>query len=289
MDKKKAITELAKKLDPKVVRPPTAKGPKGEYLEGWHVIAEANRIFGHLDWSYRIIDLRCISDYGRPVGQRQAPGFGVCYIARIKVWVGDHCEKEDVGSGHGISTDHGQAHESAVKEAVTDALKRTLRVFGWPLGLALYDKQREHVGYDQVAINPPAAPEGHGSVEAIKAARTPEELVGVLARIGAENDHNDVIGARVDRIIQFINDAPSDRHLDHYRNLFAPDWHLVDAYAFQRRDEIAEQVRGYGEQSEGPSDAPPERLSRESPPENQDQGGGPRPEYADDDPRKPPF
>jgi recombination DNA repair RAD52 pathway protein len=42
--------------------------------------------------------------------------------------------------------DCGLAHESASKEAVTDALKRTLRTFGNPFGLALYDKSRENVG-----------------------------------------------------------------------------------------------------------------------------------------------
>lgn len=40
------------------------------------------------------------------------------------------------------------AHESAIKEAVTDALKRGLRSFGNPFGLALYDKSRASVGVD---------------------------------------------------------------------------------------------------------------------------------------------
>ncbi|MDM7954732.1 MAG: Rad52/Rad22 family DNA repair protein [Cyanobium sp. CZS 25K] len=35
----------------------------------------------------------------------------------------------------------GQAHESALKEAETDAMKRALMTFGHPFGLALYDKQ----------------------------------------------------------------------------------------------------------------------------------------------------
>src|SRR5690606_29122102 len=34
-----------------------------------------------------------------------------------------------------------------IKEAVTDALKRTLRTFGNPFGLALYDKSRANVGH----------------------------------------------------------------------------------------------------------------------------------------------
>ena len=41
--------------------------------------------------------------------------------------------------------DLGQAHESAIKEAETDAMKRALMTFGNPFGLALYDKQQRDV------------------------------------------------------------------------------------------------------------------------------------------------
>ena len=48
---------------------------------------------------------------------------------------------EDVGYGHSenMPTDH-RALEVALKTAVSDALKRTLRVFGEALGNSLYDK-----------------------------------------------------------------------------------------------------------------------------------------------------
>ena len=46
MDWQKATVELAKKLDPKNVQPAKQFGPKGEYIEGWFAMAEANRIFG---------------------------------------------------------------------------------------------------------------------------------------------------------------------------------------------------------------------------------------------------
>jgi hypothetical protein len=36
----------------------------------------------------------------------------------------------------------GQAHESALKEAETDAMKRALMAFGNPFGLALHNKQK---------------------------------------------------------------------------------------------------------------------------------------------------
>ena len=53
--------------------------------------------------------------------------------------------REGTGAGHGIDTDLGLAHESAIKEAETDAMKRALMTFGNPFGLALYDKQQREV------------------------------------------------------------------------------------------------------------------------------------------------
>jgi len=53
--------------------------------------------------------------------------------------------REGSGAGHGIDADLGQAHESAIKEAETDAMKRALMTFGNPFGLALYDKQQREV------------------------------------------------------------------------------------------------------------------------------------------------
>ena len=45
------------------------------------------------------------------------------------------------------------------KEAATDALKRALRTFGNPFGLALYDKSRENVDDGTPKFNPKAAAE----------------------------------------------------------------------------------------------------------------------------------
>lgn len=135
---------LDAKLDAKHVKPPAKFGPKGSYIEGWHAIAEANRIFGFGGWSYDVAECRCVSELPREIGQAKKPGFGVSYIARVVVCVGD-VRRDDVGAGHGYDVDCGLAHESAIKEAVTDALKRSLRTFGNPFGLALYDKTQENV------------------------------------------------------------------------------------------------------------------------------------------------
>lgn len=140
----KQIQLLSEKLDAAHVRPPQQYGPKGDYLEGWHVIAEANRIFGFDGWSYETVDTKCVSEAPRKIGKQQKDGWGVTYTSRVRVVV-QGVVREDFGAGHGYDIDLGLAHESAVKEAVTDALKRALRTFGNPFGLALYDKSRANV------------------------------------------------------------------------------------------------------------------------------------------------
>jgi hypothetical protein len=120
----------------------------------WQVIAEANRIFGFDGWQRETVALRCVNQSERTIGARgtsrdQRPGWGVTYTARVRITVGEATGspliREGCGSGHGIDTDLGQAHESALKEAETDAMKRALMTFGNPFGLALYDKQQREV------------------------------------------------------------------------------------------------------------------------------------------------
>jgi len=147
MDWEQATAKLVEKLDPAHVRPAKAYGPKGDYIEGWHAIAEANRIFGFGGWSYQVIESTCVHQGPREIGQQKKAGFGVTYTARVQVTVAGVI-RDDFGAGHGYDVDCGLAHESAVKEAVTDGLKRALRSFGNPFGLALYDKSRENVGID---------------------------------------------------------------------------------------------------------------------------------------------
>ena len=120
-----------------------AGGMKLSYVEGHHVIREANRIFGFDGWSSETVDVRIVAE-----GLR-ADKHGVTYTARVRITVhgegGERIVREGSGVGHGISRSLGEAHESALKEAETDARKRALMSFGNPFGLALYDKNQEHV------------------------------------------------------------------------------------------------------------------------------------------------
>jgi len=143
------IQSLSAPLDRGKVKQREQGRAKVSYLEGWQVIAEANRIFGFDGWQRETIQTRCVSQAERAIGRDNRPGWGVTYTSRVRITVGGTAQtpviREGSGAGHGIDVDLGQAHESALKEAETDAMKRALMTFGNPFGLALYDKQQREV------------------------------------------------------------------------------------------------------------------------------------------------
>ena len=62
MDWDKITAELSRKLDPANVRPPP-KGKFGEYVDGHHVVTEANRIFGFEPVGFRSIGDRSLERF----------------------------------------------------------------------------------------------------------------------------------------------------------------------------------------------------------------------------------
>ena len=135
---------LSAPLDRAFVKEREQSGRRFSYIEGWHAIAEANRIFGHDGWHRETVDVRLVNERPRKIGRDGRDGWAVSYVVRVRVIVGDVI-RDGMGSGHGIDTDCGLAHESAIKEAETDAMKRALMTFGNPFGLALYDKEQRQV------------------------------------------------------------------------------------------------------------------------------------------------
>jgi len=142
-----AKIELGKPLDKKNVKPP-APGKYGEYVEGWHVIAEANRIFGFDGWTRETVSMletnrELLTLKGQNGDYQQ---WRVGFVAKVRVTAGGVTrEGTGFGSGMGKPEALGDAIESAVKEAETDAMKRALMTFGMPFGLALYDKSKANV------------------------------------------------------------------------------------------------------------------------------------------------
>ena len=150
------IAALSAPLDRAKVQTRSQAGRSLAYLEGWQAIAEANRIFGFDAWQRETISVQCVAERERTLGSSNRAGWGVTYTARVRIRVGEVI-REGSGAGHGIDADLGQAHESAIKEAETDAMKRALMTFGNPFGLALYDKQQREVTSSATAT-PNASP-----------------------------------------------------------------------------------------------------------------------------------
>lgn len=141
--------KLDSKLDPAYVKSRDA-GRSGtlSYIEGWHAIAEANRIFGFDAWD-RQTDLQQLGEPEEGKDKYGNPQWRVRFMAIVTIRVranGDEVVRQGTGYGSGIARDVGDAYEGAVKEAETDAMKRALMTFGNPFGLALYDKKQEGVG-----------------------------------------------------------------------------------------------------------------------------------------------
>ena len=130
---KEQTEQLNQPIDPKVVAFRQQGSMQLAYLESWYVINEANRIFGFDGWQSETVQLDCV----------QSDEFCVTYIAKVRVTIGDVI-REGVGAGHGKgkSVNLGDKHESAVKEAESDARKRAFMQLGSQFGLSLYDRTK---------------------------------------------------------------------------------------------------------------------------------------------------
>ncbi|GAV99823.1 dna repair and recombination protein rhm52 [Lentinula edodes] len=132
--------KLNQQLGPEYIstRPGPGGGPKLVYAEGWKIINLANEVFGFNGWSSNLVSLTTdFIDYNEETRR-----YSVGVTAILRVTLRDGVFHEDIG--YGIlenSKTKGPALDKCKKEAVTDALKRSLRNFGNLLGNCLYDKQ----------------------------------------------------------------------------------------------------------------------------------------------------
>lgn len=167
----KQLKELDKPLDKRFVSDRKgASGRKLRYLEGHDAIDQADRIFGYGNWGYET--LSC--EHTVILDPMSGEAIGVCYKAKVRLDVRGCIPVYEVGSqpvavcsieehimskrrkeaaeqkkeiddspfnGYEISlarTIIMESHEQAEKGAVTDAVKRALRVFGEQFGNGLY-------------------------------------------------------------------------------------------------------------------------------------------------------
>ena len=129
------VRKLRARVRPQYVKERELDGKTLHYLEGWHLIAEANRIFGFDAWDRETVSSQCV--WQKQIDHR----FAAAYLTRVRVSVraGERViVREGLGSGEAIGGTPGQAHERASKAAETDATKRALSTFGNSFGLSLY-------------------------------------------------------------------------------------------------------------------------------------------------------
>ena len=137
------IRQLKAKLRPRNVKTREADGMSLSYLEGWHVLAEANRIFGFDGWDRESVTSTCV--WTKQLGSR----FAAAYVTRVRITVRageNRIVREGCGAGESNAASPGQAHEFAAKAAETDATKRALSTFGNSFGLSLYGGSIERLG-----------------------------------------------------------------------------------------------------------------------------------------------
>lgn len=118
------------------------------YIETQHAIREANRAF-NFEWSQQTLEMNLVQNEQKEKVKKNPndPTIMLHYIGytcKVVVKV-DDIQREGYGFGQGIDRDLGKAHESATKEAESDAIKRALRTFGDIFGLALYDKTHMYI------------------------------------------------------------------------------------------------------------------------------------------------
>jgi DNA recombination protein Rad52 len=129
------LRKLRAKLRPEHIRTRNANGHELSYVEGWHVVAEANRIFGYDGWERETIETKCV--FTKQNGDR----YSAAYVSRVRIIVaaGDkRIARDGAGAGEATTDSPGSAHELALKAAETDAMKRAFTTFGNQFGLSLY-------------------------------------------------------------------------------------------------------------------------------------------------------
>ena len=140
---------LAQPLDLAIVAKREARdGRLLQYIEGWVVINQANRISGHDGWGAEVVGDVASRPLSLVDPVTDAPAAVGIYTATVRVTVRGCPPKADVGCAF-VAEETPEAHEAAYKGAVTDALKRA---FGDQFGNGLYDRRN---AVDVASSRPP--------------------------------------------------------------------------------------------------------------------------------------
>ncbi len=127
------------------------------YIEGHTAISEANKVFGFGGWGFELVEnvsLRRIETVDTQTGEVKVTN---AYTAPVRVTVPGAPPRTDIGF-HAVTDETADGHETAIKGAVTDGMKRALRSFGDRFGNGLYGDQ-------QPVVNPPRPEREHARAQ----------------------------------------------------------------------------------------------------------------------------
>ena len=202
---------LGQPIDPELVSQRKGRGGRVfDYLEGHAVIDQANRIFGFGGWGYELVGdvtLRRIETVDPQTGEVKVDQG---YSAPVRVTVAGALPRTDLGV-HPVTEDNFDGHDTAMKAAVTDGMKRAFRSFGVQFGNGFYG-DRPQVGNQPQPQRVPAPSNGRsGQAQANGKGRNEsqiEKLRKRLIEIAAEQglDEDQVRSAVVDRTGKSIDD-----------------------------------------------------------------------------------
>lgn len=141
------------------------------YVEAYDVAAHLTRIFGFEGWDKEILSLEPIAEdlmtWKNSQGAEKS-GWDVGYRCTLRLTVRNPLGavvtvKEDVATGSAThQPSRFDAHDLAVKSAVSDALKRCAKDLGDQFGLSLYDKGSTEPLVKRVVIYPQAPSDAPG-------------------------------------------------------------------------------------------------------------------------------
>ena len=110
-----------------------------EYIEAWKVIELANNIFGEGGWSNFVRELKIIDN------EYENGMFHVTSTCIVKIQLKTGTTHEEMGIGLAVNKDKSLAYQNSKKDAVSDGIKRCLRLFGNVLGNKFEDDPKKPI------------------------------------------------------------------------------------------------------------------------------------------------
>jgi hypothetical protein len=215
---------LSRSVPAQHVRSRLRDGKQLSYVEGWYVLAQANRIFGFDGWDRETIETKCI------IGREARGSSTAVYLARVRITVRTGAGvivRDGHGTGEATGPSVGEVHDRALKAAETDATKRALATFGKAFGLALYvpkhPTDRSANDSAKADSSPVAADSVQREAIEIAAGAVPSRNSDVTTNsIGATNAAGVKVTAaaddrRIDKSVLALNEPSRIRDKEHLR------------------------------------------------------------------------